>query len=100
MARYRIELDKIPNQTIRVKLDEKSYNLTFITRNGHIYLNEMDIEDEKVLCGIICLNKTNIFQYIDFKGKLYFEDLNGNENPVYTGFNDRFILVYEDGVDV
>lgn len=95
MTKYIIPLDKLPNQTIKVDLDGKKCTLSFITREGHIYLNEMDIEDEKVLCGIICLNRTNILQYIDFKGKLYFEDLNGNDNPVYTGFNDRFILFYE-----
>lgn len=96
MTKYIIPLEKEPNQTIKVDLNGKSCNLTFISRNGNVYLNKLEIEDEPVLCGIICLNETNIINLLGGNEKLYFKDLNGKENPVYTGFNDRFILYYED----
>ena len=95
MKKYIIPLEKLPNQTIRVELDGKNCNLTFITRDGKTYLNEFDVEDEVVLCGVICLNETDILKYQNFNGKLYFKDLNGYEEPYYTGFNDRFVLIYE-----
>ena len=30
------------------------------------------------------------------KGNLYFMDKTGNDDPRYSEFNDRFILVYDD----
>lgn len=100
MKKYIIPLENLPNQTLKVELGGKNCRFTFVSRGGRVYLNEMSIEDKNVLCGIVCLNKTNILQYIDFDGKLYFDDLDGNKDPEYTGFNNRFVLVYEDGVDV
>lgn len=96
MTKYIIPLEKLPNQTIKVELNKKNCALEFVSRGGHVYLNKFDIEDETVLSGIICLNETNILHLFGTKEKLYFKDLNGKEDPVYTGFNDRFILYYED----
>lgn len=92
-----IPLSTIPNQSFTVDLDEKRCSIDLITRNGSLYVNKFYIEDELRASGIICLNKNNILSLFNsgLNGSLYFKDLQGDEEPKYTGFNERWILVYE-----
>lgn len=94
--KYEIPLDKIPNQTIKVELDGKECELTFITRGNNVYMDKFSVESVNKLNGIVCLNGNNLFDLVHFKGRLYFKDLDGDENPTYTGFGTRWKLFYED----
>lgn len=49
-----------------------------------------------ILGGIICLNANVIVRntYFGFIGDLAFYDLQGQTDPVYTGFGTRYVLVY------
>ncbi len=46
--------------------------------------------------GAICQNNTPIcnYRYIPFLGKLVFFDTQGVSDPEYTGFADRYQLLY------
>lgn len=92
-----ISLDKQPNQKFTVYIENKKIGLEFITRGLFLYAN-IKVEDEKLFDGIICLNGNNLIQYPNakLKGKLYFIDTQGNEAPVYEGFNERWVLTYEE----
>ena len=94
----RIPLSNIPNQTFGVNLGGKECFFELVTRNDVLYANKIYIEDKLVACGVACLNKNNIFDLLNGKisGKLYFYDLDGDENPNYIGFNMRWVLLYEE----
>lgn len=94
--KYIILLEKLANQALKVELNGVDCNLTFITRGGRLYLDTFSVDNQNKINGVVCLNKNNLFELAKFKGKLYFEDLQGNEEPYFTGFNDRFVLCYED----
>ena len=95
-----IAIDKQPNQSFTVQIENKKVELSFVTRGLFLYAN-IKVENEPLFNGVLCLNGNNLIQYPNtkIKGKLYFKDTQGSEAPVYAGFNDRWILVYE-GDDV
>lgn len=93
---YIVTLDKFPNQSIKVELDGKDCNLTFITRDGKLYLDEFSVNGINIINGIVCLNGNNLLSLSKFKGKLYFKDTQGDEDPYFSGLNDRWLLFYED----
>ena len=97
MAKYIVPTDKEPNQTLMVIIEEKVVYLTFLTRGQYLYAS-VRVEEKEKLTGIICLNKTNILNYnlTGLSGKLYFEDTQGDLDPIYFGLNDRWILYYEE----
>ena len=92
-----IPLDKQPNQRFTTTLSNKNVGLELITRGLYMYAN-IKVDDEPLINGVICLNDVNLIQYNNTKlnGKLYFKDTQGNEAPVYSGLNDRWLLFYEE----
>ena len=91
-----IPIDKQPNQKFNIRLEDKDVELEFITRGLFMYANIM-VQKEPLINGVICLNGVNLNQYPNtkLKGKIYFKDTQGEDDPVYSGLNDRWILIYE-----
>ena len=85
-----IPLQQVPNQTLGVSLGGSQYELTLNYRLGDMYLSIVK-DNVPVIYNRICQNLNPI-------GEFVFVDSIGNENPVYTGFGDRFVLVWSDGV--
>lgn len=99
MTRYVIPIDKLPNQSFDIELEEKRCRFDFITKGVFLYMNLVIDEVEK-LNGIICLNNVDLIQYkdIDFNGRLYFLDTQGDLDPIYYGLGTRWLLFYDDGL--
>lgn len=97
MAKYIISIDKLPNQSFDVEIDDKRCHFEFITKAFFMYVN-ISIDEVEKLNGIMCLNKVDMIKYKDagLEGKLYFEDTQGNLDPIYYGLGSRWILIYED----
>ena len=96
MARYIIPTEKTPSQTFDIDIEKKNVKISLLTRGQYLYAS-FSINNEEKLNGIVCLNKTNLLQYntTGIKGKIYFEDTQGNSAPIFDGLNDRWILYYE-----
>lgn len=97
MTQYVIPLAQLPNQTFNIDLNGQQCVFDFITRGVFMYMN-LTVDGEVVVNGQICLNNTNLIQYkhLNFTGKLYFTDTQGDLDPLYYGLNDRWLLIYED----
>ena len=97
MAKYIIPIEQQPNQIFTVQLGDKQCIIELLTRGFSIFIN-ITVDDIKKANGLICLNKVNLIRYPDIglSGKLYFEDTQGNLDPIYYGLNDRWRLIYED----
>lgn len=98
MAKYTVPLSQEPNQKFNIELNGQRCVFEFLTRGIYMYMN-LTLNDENIINGMICLNKVDLIQYnhFGFKGKLYFEDTQGDLDPLYYGLNDRWLLIYEDG---
>lgn len=94
--KYTIPISQEPNQTFNIDLDGQRCVFEFITRGIYMFMN-LTVDDKKVIDGMICLNGVDLIQYKEFgfKGRLYFEDTQGNLDPMYYGLNDRWLLIYE-----
>lgn len=101
MTQYVIPLDNIPNQKFQIQLGDKTCQFEFITRGLFIYMN-LAVDNEEQINGLICMNNVNLLPYegMGLDGVLYFNDTQGNLDPIYWGLNDRWLLIYEvdDGV--
>lgn len=96
MARYIIPVEKTPSQSLDISIENKNVKITLLTRGQYIYAS-FSINNEEKLNGLVCLNKNNLIPYsIGIKGKIYFEDTQGNRDPIYDELNDRWLLYYEE----
>lgn len=94
----RIPLRALPSQELSIVLNNQNCVLTVYTRGSHLYLDLLN-DDAPVVNGIICLNQNKLipFEYMDFKGQLFFIDVQGAEDPTFDGLGTRFFLLYDDG---
>lgn len=83
-----IPLQQIPNQTLGVTLGGSQYDLTLNYRLGEMYLSVIK-DNVPLIYNRICQNQNPI-------GQFAFTDIQAEENPDYTGFNDRFKLIWSD----
>lgn len=92
-----IDLEQIPSQTFGVILNDQDCIISLYTRGANIYC-DLSINDSPIITGAICLDRQNIipYEYLGFNGNLMFIDQEGQLDPDYTQFNDRFVLVYSD----
>lgn len=90
-----IPLEALPNQSLSIKLGNQDCRFEFVTRLKNLFMN-LYVNNELLIGGMICLNKVNLIQenYLGFEGQLYFEDLEGNEDPYFWGLNKRWVLNY------
>lgn len=90
-----IPIEQLPNQTFWVDLNNQSCKIHVYERYGYMYL-DLAVDDNIILQGQICLNNVDLIQYthLKFDGQLKFIDTQGSEDPYYTGFNERYALVY------
>lgn len=90
-----IPLEQLPNQTFWIDLDNQDCKIHIYTRYDYTYI-DLSIDDKPLIDGQICLNNTDIVQFthLNFKGQLRFVDTQGDDDPYFTGFGERFVLAY------
>ena len=100
--KYQIVLPVTPNGSVSFDLDEIAVDFSWRTlRNGSMIcdITTNNGEVEYKLGGRACVNLSPLLwesPWKSGKGNLYFMDKTGNDDPRYSEFNDRFILVYDD----
>lgn len=90
-----IPLEALPNQKLTINLNNQNCVFEFVTRGKNIYMN-LSVDNQEVVNGVICLNKVDLIQYnyLNFNGRLYFEDLESNLDPYFWGLGTRWVLNY------
>lgn len=83
-----IPLQQVPNQSVTVVINNSSYDLELNTRLDDLYLSVVK-DGVPIVYNRICQNKNMIDNFV-------FVDMDAEENPNYTGLNDRFLLVWTD----
>lgn len=90
-----IPVQPIANQTFSVILDNLSAQITLETTDYGLYMSVV-YDGSPVATSRLCLDRTDINSavYNGLPQPLFFADLQGIADPVYTGFNTRFLLCY------
>lgn len=91
----KIPLTQEPSQEFQITLDGQNCTISIYQKDESVYM-DLYVDETPIFLGVSCLDRVGIkeFDYMDFKGQLWFEDLNGTQNPDYSGFNTKYILYY------
>ena len=87
-----IPLEAVPNQRVPILLDSTSYTIEVLTRNDRLYLTIWD-EDQRILANrfLAC--------YAPLIREFVLIDLEGTDDPVYTGLGSRWLLAFAEESD-
>lgn len=90
-----IPLDVISDQTFVIDLNGQDCQIHLYLRFRNMYMDFMK-DDEILFQGKICLNDVDLItsKTWGFDGQVKFIDTQGSEDPYYTGFGERWFLVY------
>lgn len=93
---YQIPLDAVPNQEKITNIGDQQCRLVVRTIDGNTFIT-IESEAQGYLCrGVLCVDRSAIIRadYLGFEGDFTFVDTDGEEPPHYTGFQDRWVLLY------
>lgn len=90
-----IPLQPIPSQIVRCVLGQQNVTLFIYQKPQGVFV-DVTVENESIVTAALALDITPIVcrDYAGFVGNLMFTDTQGNSDPDYTGFAERFALVY------
>ena len=85
----------VPNQTLSVALGGQNCTINIYAKSTGLY-TDVYVSNSLIIGGVICLNANLIVRdlYLGFIGDLAFFDVQGSDDPTYTGLGTQFILVY------
>lgn len=90
-----IPLQQQANQTFSCILDGQSATIALETTDYGLYAT-VAYNGVSVASGRLCLDRTNINSagYLGMPQALFFADLQGQSDPVWTGFGTQYVLCY------
>lgn len=93
-----VPLQPIPNQTLQVQLNGQACTLDIFQYAYGLFMS-VYVGNNLVIASVICENFVRIVRdaYLGFSGDFIFLDMQGAEDPVYTGLGGasaRFQLIY------
>lgn len=97
MADLQIPLRQIPNQSLSCVLSGQSCVITIRMLGENLYLS-LSKDGSPICQNVILVDRSAIVRtiYTGFVGDLIVVDKAGQENPRYTGWNDRWVLLYNE----
>ena len=90
-----IALSQVPSQTLTIQLGTQQCTINVYQKSTGLYL-DLKVAGTQILNTMLCLDRVALIResYLGFIGQLFFVDTQGTDDPYYTGFGTRFILVY------
>lgn len=101
-----IPLVAVPSQQINITLAGQACSINVYQKSTGVYL-DLFLNNQPISTTVRCLNEAELLQdrrYLGFVGDLMFVDVQGDTDPVYTGFGaegtGRYQLVYLEAADL
>jgi len=92
---FQIPIDTVPNQEIMTILNGQQCRITIRTIKNNTFLS-LETNAGIICQNVLCVDRSAIARSNHFIGDLIFIDTEGEESPVYTGFNSRWLLLYNE----
>lgn len=85
----------LPNQQIQSQINGQATTLNVYQLAYGLFM-DVYVNSTLIIAGVICQNLNRIVRdtYLGFLGDFVWVDLEGSDDPVYTGLGTRFQLVY------
>lgn len=100
MSKYSINLLQVPNQSLSCNLTDDENNTYAVDidlrtlSDGNMVAN-ISVNGKMIISSVMCCNKMPLIPSNMINGNIYFEDEFGNTDPVYSGFNEKYKLIYD-----
>ena len=90
-----IPLSQVPSQQFEIVLNNQNCRFFVYQKDESVYV-DLYVDDVLIFGGMRALDRQGlkIAEYLAFSGQVWFEDLNGTENPNYKGFGERWLFYY------
>lgn len=89
---YQLPVEAVPNQFFSTSLDGETWEITLETRLDKLYISLSSRTNGLVLSNRVCLNRTHLGH------GFVFYDIDGDNDPEYTGLGTRYLLIWTDEV--
>lgn len=98
--KYQINLLQMPNQTLSCNLSDEKGNffavdITLRTLPDGNLIASIKVDGETVISSVMCCNNMPLIPTNILNGNIYFTDVYFDTDPVYTGFNEQYLLIYD-----
>lgn len=90
-----VPLQATPNQAVRVQLNGQNSQINVYQKDQGLFLDLL-VDNAPMVMGVICQRDNRIVRdaYLGFSGDLIWGDLQGTDDPFYTGIGTRYLLTY------
>jgi hypothetical protein len=91
-----IPLSPLPSQTLSVMLNGQQCQINVYQKSTGLYF-DLSIVNLPIVTGMLCRDRVSLIrhEYLGFIGVIFFCDLQGTNDPEYSGLGSRYVLVYE-----
>ena len=96
-----IPLQAIPNQTLQVQLAGQNCAVNVYQLSTGVFV-DLYLAGTVIISGVVAQDRNRIVRdaYLGFTGDLSFIDIQGTQDPDYTGLGGRYVLCYLDAFDL
>lgn len=96
-----IPLRAVPNQTLTTVLANQNCRINIYQKFWGLFL-DLAVGNTPIVRGVICQNDNLLirYAYLGFLGDLAFVDMQGTNDPDYTGLGSRYQLAYLEVADL
>jgi hypothetical protein len=96
-----IPLSAVPSQALNVNLAGQACKITVSQKSTGVFLDLL-VSNAPIIQGVLCPDRKLLVRnaYLGFIGDLAFADTQGADDPDYTGFGSRFLLLYLEASDL
>jgi hypothetical protein len=95
MTTLQIPVEPVASQSVAIVLNNQKCIISLKEMTGRQYLSLSS--NGKIICQNVLLQNNSVAigaAYTGFVGEIVAEDLQGNDAPIYTGWGDRWVLLY------
>lgn len=96
-----IPIATTPSQKLSVSLGGQQCQISLYQKTTGVYL-DLSVLNRPIVTTALCRDRVRIVRhgYLGFIGDLAIVDTQGVEDPDYTGFGSRFLLIYLEASDL
>jgi hypothetical protein len=96
-----IPIQATPAQSLSVVLAGQNCQINLYQKSTGVFL-DLYVSNSPIITATICLDSVLLVRetYLGFIGDLAMVDLQGSNDPDFTGFGTRYVLVYVEAADL
>lgn len=96
-----IPIAAVPSQTFNIVLAGQNCAVALYQKAGDVYI-DISVSNRPIVSCARCADRVKVVQheYLGFIGDIAFADMQGSNDPEYSGFGTRYKLIYLEAADL